>query len=485
MAIDYGRLFAALPSPHAILDRDFNYVAANAAYEAAVMRPEAELIGRNMFDLFPNDGEGGHRLRASFARVLETDKPDTLAFIPYDIPRPAAQGGGMEQRFWTAVHTPLADDSGETAYIVQNTVDVTDIARIRHAASLPFTSISGETRLLERAREAEQQHQTLLAESEEFRRLFQAAPGFFAVLSGPSHVFVFSNDAYARLVGARPLIGKPVGEALPEIVNQGFVDLLDGVYTTGKPAGGEAVRLMLKRVSGEPARETFVDFSYDAIRNRDGDITGVFVQGMDRTEAVRTQQRQKLLLDELNHRVKNTLATVQSIAAQTLRSTDDPAEAKARFEARLRALSSAHDILSEQEWTSASLSTILRQQVSAYGGSRIHADGPSVTLSPKSSIALALVTHELATNAARHGALASEDGELTVRWALDGERLVLDWEEESGHPPPPPAKRGFGSRLIERVVRGELGGEVEARYSATGFSCHIDVPHLQTDEMSR
>ena len=484
MAIDYGRLFAALPSPHTILDKDFNYVAVNAAYESAVMRAASDMLGRNIFDLFPNEGEGGRRLRASLRRVIETGKPDTLAFIPYDIARPEALGGGFEQRYWTAVHTPLTDENGDLTYIVQNTVDVTDIARIRHAASLPFASISGETRLLERAREAEEQHQALLAESEEFRRLFQFAPGFFAVLSGASHVFVFANDAYVKLVGGRSVIGKKVSDALPEVVNQGFVDLLDGVFETGRPAGGEAVRLMLQRDADEAPRETYIDFSYDAIRNHDGEITGIFVQGMDRTETVRTEQRQKLLLDELNHRVKNTLATVQSIAAQTLRSTDDPVEARARFEARLRALSDAHNILSEQEWTSASLSSILRQQVSAYGASRIHADGPPVTLSPKTSIALALVTHELATNAVRHGALASEEGELNVHWSLEGERLILDWQEAGGHSPPAPPKRGFGSRLIERVVRGELGGEIEARYLPAGFSCRIDVPHLQTEELS-
>ncbi|TYR32347.1 PAS domain-containing protein [Mesorhizobium microcysteis] len=482
MSIDYGRLFAALPSPHMVLDHNFNYVAVNPAYEAVVMRSGSELIGRNLFDLFPNEGEGGKRLRASFTRVFETGKQDTLAYIPYDIPRPEAQGGGMEQRFWTAVHTPLADENGAIAYLVQNTVDVTDIARLRQAASLPFASKAGETRLLERAREAEQQHQALLAESDEFRRLFQLAPGFFAVLSGPTHVFVFANDAYGKLVGNRPVIGQPVKEALPEVVEQGFVALLDAVYRTGKPAGGEAVRLMLQRGPEEAPKETYLDFSYDAIRNRDGEITGIFVQGMDRTEAVRTQQRQKLLLDELNHRVKNTLATVQSIASQTLRAIDDPVEAKTRFEARLRALSNAHNLLSEREWASTSLSTILSQELSIYESSRVAAKGPAVTLSPKTSIAIAMVVHELATNAAKHGALAGDDGSLRVDWQKRGDRLMLDWTERGGPPARPPERRGFGSRLIERVVNGELGGEIETRYDAAGFSCTIDVPNPEYEE---
>ncbi|WP_171904824.1 PAS domain-containing protein, partial [Hoeflea olei] len=202
-AIDFGDVFDLLPSPHMVLDRNHCYVAVNKAYEAAVMRGRDELIGRNLFDLFPNDGESGKRLLASLDRVFETGEADTLAYIPYDIPRPPEMGGGMEQRYWTAVHTAISDRDGVERFVLQNTVDVTDIVRLRQAASLPFRR--GETQLLERAREAEEQHRALMSESAEFRRLFQLAPGFFAVLSGPDHVFTFANDAYMRLVGDRQL----------------------------------------------------------------------------------------------------------------------------------------------------------------------------------------------------------------------------------------------------------------------------------------
>jgi PAS domain-containing protein len=104
-AIDFGELFDVLPSPHMVLDRNHCYVAVNQAYEQVVMRSRDEMIGRNLFDLFPNDGESGRRLRESFDRVIETGETDTLAYIPYDIPRPPELGGGMEQRYWTAVHT--------------------------------------------------------------------------------------------------------------------------------------------------------------------------------------------------------------------------------------------------------------------------------------------------------------------------------------------------------------------------------------------
>jgi PAS domain-containing protein len=148
--LDFQSLFQALPGPHMVLDRNFDYVAANPAYERVTMRTAAELVGRNMFELFPNSGEGGRRLRASFQRVFETGEPDTLAYIPYDIPRPEALGGGMEQRFWTAAHMPLRAPDGEVIYLLQNTTDVTEIVRLREAVSLPYRA--GEAELLERAK---------------------------------------------------------------------------------------------------------------------------------------------------------------------------------------------------------------------------------------------------------------------------------------------------------------------------------------------
>jgi len=470
-AIDFGELFDVLPSPHMVLDANHCYVAVNRAYEQVVMRSREDLMGRNLFDLFPNDGESGRRLRESFDTVLETGEPDTLAYIPYDLPRPAELGGGMEVRYWSAVHTPIRGRDGK-AYVMQNTVDVTDIVGLRQAASLPYRA--GETQLLERAREAEEQHRVLLNESAEFRRLFQLAPGFFAVLSGPNHVFTFANDAYLRLVGDRELLGKPVSDALPEVVEQGFVKLLDGVYSTGRQYQAEATRLMLQKPGDDEPRETFLDFSYDAIRDADGTIIGVFVQGSDRTEDVKRQRRQRLLLAELNHRVKNTLASVQSIVSQTLRSAPDAETARHDIESRLAALSKAHNLLSAQEWTNTDLGAIIDQEVALFGPERVSLDGPPFTLSPKASISLAMLIHELSTNAMKYGALRGEEGRVRIVWkeGADG-RLTLTWHETGGPPAAEPTRKGFGTRLIENIVKREFSGAFEPAYRAEGFSCNI------------
>ncbi len=464
--LDYARIFEALPSPFMVLDKDLRYVTANPAYLETVGRSLEALIGRNIFDLFPNEDESGIRLRQSFEKVLATGKRDTLAYLPYPI---ASDDGVVENRYWTAVHVPLLSADGKVVGILQNTVDVTDFARIREAASLPFTSLSAETRLLERTREAEE-------ESANFRRLFQQAPAFFAVLSGPDHVFTFASDSYVRLVG-RNVIGMSVAEALPEVVGQGFIGLLDRVLAEGYIHNQEGARVMLVREAGKDPEEVFLDFAYHPIRDSAGQITGVFVQGMDRTEAFRATQRQRLLIDELNHRVKNTLAAVQSIASQTLRSTSDPVVARKAFEDRLIALSKAHSLLAEKQWRQTEIGALFSQQLEAFGPERIRQDGPVLMLNSKATIALALLIHELATNAAKHGALSVPQGRVSIIWSQEGDgKLWIQWREMDGPGTTPPERTGFGTRLLKTVVTGELSGALDARYEPTGFEADLEIP---------
>lgn len=470
---DFQRVFEALPSAHMVLDREFRYVAANAAYEKSVMRKLDELVGQNLFDLFPNDGESGERLRASFQRVIDTAKPDTLAFIPYDIPRAASEGGGLEVRYWTATHSPLVGADGKVTHIIQNTVDVTELVRLREAAVLPFPARSGA--LVEKAREAEQAHRQLLAESEEFRRLFRQAPGFMAVMSGPTHVFVFANDAYVSLVGGRDVLGRSVKEALPEIEGQGFYELLDSVYSTGKDHSANSARVMLRDDTGR-LREAFVDFSYAPIRDHDGNVTGVFVQGMDRTDAVRAEQRQKLLLDEVNHRVKNTLATVQSIAAQTLRNAKDLVSARGDFERRIITLSRTHNLLSDTQWSNASLGALVEAELAALGGPDKLTGGPTIMLNPKASIALSMTLHELAANAAR---LALSGGAVAdVAWDIvrDDGSLLIDWQESEGDERVASERAGVGARMIQRLIEGELDGHYQVAQGEGRVSHRISIP---------
>ena len=200
---------------------------------------------------------------------------------------------------------------------------------------------------------------------------------------------------------------------------------------------------------------------------------------IDVTDRKRAEEHQTLLMAELDHRVKNTLATVQAIASQTLPTS----EAHRAFSGRLAALAHTHGLLAQSRWTGARLADIVAEELAPYRdaeGGRVSVEGPDVLLEPKAAQALALAIHELTTNAAKFGALSVPDGRLAIGWRAEGEaprsRLSLLWTESGGPAVEPPSRRGFGSLLIERSLEYELGGEVELDYRREGLRCQIELP---------
>jgi PAS domain S-box-containing protein len=199
------------------------------------------------------------------------------------------------------------------------------------------------------------------------------------------------------------------------------------------------------------------------------------------TERRRAEEHQRVLVNELNHRVKNTLATVQSITTQTLRNAASISEARIDIEQRLIALSRAHDVLTRENWDGASLGEIVRQAIEPFqtpGESRIHDHGPSVRLSSRMALTLAMVLQELATNATRYGALSNTVGKIHLTWFVGSTsplRLCLRWIEAGGPPVTPPDRQGFGSRLIQRSLSQDLDGTVNMDYQPTGLICTIEA----------
>jgi PAS domain S-box-containing protein len=188
------------------------------------------------------------------------------------------------------------------------------------------------------------------------------------------------------------------------------------------------------------------------------------------------EEHQRLLINELNHRVKNSLATVQAIAFQTLKGDTPIAEARSRFEARLIALSRAHNLLTEQNWEGAALERVVRDSVEHFAGDcRFRISGPSFWLAPRSALALALALHELGTNAAKYGALSRDGGVIDIAWREADGILRLDWKESGGPAVAPPSRRGFGSRLIEQGLGGDLGGEARIAFERDGLRCTIEA----------
>lgn len=303
-------MFDASPNPYVLLSPGLTIVGMNDAYLRVTMRSREEILGKNMFEAFPGTPDELGRinvaqLQESLARVLRDRVPDHIPLIQYDIPRP--DGGGFEERYWSATHTPVFDDAGDLAYILQHTVDVTELHHLRQARRYQGGGASAlvEAGILNRARAVQEQNEVLSEERQHLRRLFEQAPGFTAVLSGPDHVFEMANAAYVEVVGNRDILGKPVSEALPEVASQGFIALLDRVFASGQPFVGRGVRLFLRAGESQQPSERFLDFVYQPIHDEQGKTVGIFVLGNDITDQKRVEDELRDYREHLERLVED------------------------------------------------------------------------------------------------------------------------------------------------------------------------------------
>jgi PAS domain S-box-containing protein len=251
---------------------------------------------------------------------------------------------------------------------------------------------------------------------------------------------------------------------------------------------------MLKRwtqalKSGEPFEWTFPlrrgsDGSYRVFMTRaeplmeHGRIVGWLGTNTDITEMERTKERLQLVINELNHRVKNTLATVQSIAQNTFGKTNP--ENYATFEHRLMALSGVHDALTSTGWSNTSLRELIEKAILTFNPERFMLDGPDVAVKPGLASALAMTFHELCTNAMKYGGLSVPEGSVSIRWDTEmvGTRpwLALSWRELNGPHIKPPTRTGYGLKLITRAAATEAGATVKHRFEPEGVTCDIRLP---------
>jgi two-component sensor histidine kinase len=210
--------------------------------------------------------------------------------------------------------------------------------------------------------------------------------------------------------------------------------------------------------------------------------------GIEAKEREAAQKLQKLILEELHHRIKNTLATVSAIASQSLRNVPEAAHAQHAIEGRLLALGRAHDLLLQARWTSADLGKMVRGATEAFDNAdspKFVIQGPDIRMPSGAVIAIAMTLNELCTNAIKFGALSVPAGRVEITWTLEGtpgptpQRLHVMWSEKDGPPAKVPAKRSFGTRLIETLGR-QLQGDVKLTYESTGFVYALDVPLSDT-----
>ena len=488
-----------------------------------------------------------------------------------DLPLRMRRRGFDEDTWFTFSYSPVRDERGAVAGVFCACHETTD-------------------RILAQRREA--------AETDRQRRMFEQAPGFICTLQGPEHVFNFVNNAYERLFGARNYVGRSVRDCFPDIEGQGFFELLDQVYASGRRHVAHGARIRLRATPDGPEEDRILDFIYEPMTDPAAKVIGLFCEGHDVTETHRAQQavreseedyrcaaelnpqvawtadpdgqldrvaprwrewtgtsglgstfaeglhpddvqrtfdawgasvatgepydivhrvrrpngehrwirsrafprrnahgqivrwygstediheqqvaedHLRLMVLELNHRVKNSLATVQSIAVQTLRGAESPAEAREALLGRITALASAHDILTREQWDGAGVGEVAHGVLDALTGARerLQVSGPFVRLDPKMALSLSMAFHELGANALKYGALSGTQGQVALDWTVEADELRLTWTEHGGPPVAQPTRRGFGSRLLERGLAAELHGDVNLRFDSSGLICTI------------
>ena len=236
------------------------------------------------------------------------------------------------------------------------------------------------------------------------------------------------------------------------------------------------------RVLTPDAHRLYIAARGDVIRNAEGKPVRMIGVCFDVTARRVAEDQQRLLSAEAVHRVKNTLASVLAIIDQTLRGSDTPADVQEKLTARVLALAKAHDVLVSTNWSGASLSDLVRNVAGVHtheGQHQVEIVGPEVHVSPRLAVSLSLALHELGTNAVKYGALSCASGRVAITWTVtatdSGDRLSLRWREQGGPTVEPPARRGFGTRLLERGLGVDLAGAARLSFESSGLVYEISI----------
>jgi PAS domain S-box-containing protein len=300
----------------------------------------------------------------------------------------------------------------------------------------------------------------------------------------PNHPLIFANDSFLSLTGydREEVLGHSFDVLMARPADPAALAQVEAAFAVSSESD-YVIRFRCKDGSMFWAA-VFIS----PIRDQTGDVVQHFASVVDLTRHKQEEERLRLLLDELNHRTQNTLATVQAIAVQTLRGAADKGAVDA-LEGRILALSKAHGLLGRKLWEAVSLRDVIDQILQPFGlndrrVARFSVEGDDVRLQPKAALTLAMVFHELATNAAKHGALSNgAAGKIDIAWQVEptpkGDRMRLRWQESGGPPVTPPARKGFGSRLVEGGLGQDLNGEVRLDYEPAGVVCQIIMPVLR------
>lgn len=306
-------------------------------------------------------------------------------------------------------------------------------------------------------------------------------PMLFTDAKGPGNPIIFANDSFLVMTGY----------AREEVLGQNFNFLL------ARHANADVLRQIALEFEGNSSgcpdvlshhkdgTEFWAGLFINPVRDASGMIVQHFISLVDLTKHKNEQLQSKMLIDELNHRVKNTLSTVQSIVWQALRTASNPNSIREAIESRLLALSRSHDLLTREKWKSARLYDVIHDALEPFGvadgrAERIVIKGERVRFPPKAALALGIAFNELATNAVKYGAFSNALGSIVIEWTLEpspeGDRIILRWQEKDGPKVSPPTRKGFGTRMIEQGLALELEGTAHLNYAPEGLICTMNFP---------
>ncbi|WP_395331781.1 HWE histidine kinase domain-containing protein [Novosphingobium sp. BL-8H] len=357
---------------------------------------------------------------------------------------------------WTLSRAvPLFDERGEIAEWFGAASDVTERREMQDALARMTSELDRQKR--------------------SYEGLISATPDLIYAFDKDYH-FTFANRALLTMWGRT--LEESIGKRLIEVGYEPWhAEMhereIDQVIATKKGIRGEV---------GFPHAtlgwRTY-DYIFMPMLNDAGEVESIAGTTRDITDIKRAEEHLRLLVNELNHRVKNTLATIHSIASQTFRGDAASPQARVAFEGRLIALSDVHTVLTRTNWEGANLREIVAQALSPFDDgttdNRLTIAGPDKSLRPQVSLAIAMALHELASNAVKYGAWSNATGRVEVRWTIDAGQLHLEWAEKDGPSVAAPLHRGFGTRLLQRGLARELDGEVNLDYRETGLVCTIDM----------
>ena len=303
----------------------------------------------------------------------------------------------------------------------------------------------------------------------------------FSDAKEPDNPIIFANDSFLKLT--KYTRDEVLGQSFNFLIARGTDKAaLTRIEAAFEGDDGDGSEIRYRRKDGS---EFWASILISPVRDEDGDIVQYFASFTDLTKHKDEQEHSRMLIDELNHRVKNTLVTVQSIVSQALRNESDPAAIGEAIESRLFALSRSHDLLTRENWESAGLHDVIEAALEPVGiangrKERFVINGRNIRFPPNAALALGIAFHELATNAVKYGAFSNDHGCITVDWTVasssKGNRLMLHWRERDGPPVTAPRRRGFGSRVLERGLAHELKGSVDLDFRPEGLVCTIDIP---------